>query len=104
MVGKEEVTDYETGLTVALDDLVTSGMIKGRLGFPNSSSVHHRMHRNGFPPPVLSLSRTSLWLWPHVVEWCERTGQEFIGPEDLASLSVITSRIGVDAGRFSSDE
>lgn len=59
-----------------LDQLVGAKEIADRLGMARAQVVYEWRRRHpDFPPPVVTLTMGSAWLWPDVRQWAERTGR-----------------------------
>lgn len=94
------------GRLVDLDDLVSAGIVVARLGWKRIQRLHTARERYGFPDPVKTVSRTSLWLWPDVRAWALTKGwvlwpgppgaeKIMIEPENLVDPQAVAERLGL---------
>lgn len=61
---------------VDVDLLVGAEEIARRLEVARPQVVYQwRRRLADFPPPVFSLSRASVWYWPDIESWADRTGR-----------------------------
>jgi hypothetical protein len=96
------------GRMVDLDDLVSAGIIAGRLGMSRVQLLHDWMTRDpACPRPVRYISRTAVWLWPEMREWALDTGWQrwserpvarraLIEPADLVPAELLLQRLGLN--------
>lgn len=94
------------GRLVDLDDLVSARIVVARLGWKRIQRLHTARERYGFPDPVKTVSRTSLWLWPDVRAWALTEGwvpwpgppgveKVMIEPENLVDAPAVAERLGL---------
>lgn len=101
------------GRLVDLDDLVSARIVVARLGWKRIQRLHTARDRYGFPDPVKTVSRTSLWLWPDVRAWALTEGwvpwpgppgtpRIMIEPEDLVTPTAVAERLdlAIDPGEL----
>lgn len=92
------------GRLVDLDELVSARIVAARLGWPRIQALHNA-RAGGFPEPVKTLSRTSLWLWPEIREWAlgkgwkpwPGEGRVMVEPDSEVPAQLLFERLSLSA-------
>lgn len=81
---------------VRIGDLITSKMIRARLGWKTRSSVAYAQDNQGFPAPVVTLSRTHVWVWTEIMQWCDESFVEYLGPGSVVPTDEVRKRLALN--------